>query len=398
MAADSNHAQISGQENLAEKARGLQTVLGERADEAEVGRKLPQDLADELSRSGFYAMCNPLVDGGAAVSPVDYAAAIEALAQGDAAPAWCSFIATTAALGMAFSESESVRQLLNAPGVITAGVFAPMGRAVEAEQDGVRGYRVNGRWAWGSGSQNADWVSGGCFLANKDGELVMSDKGGPIQLAPIFAADQLHFIDTWHVTGLKGTGSTDFEVRDAFVPADRVTRGFGRTRQDEAIFRFPAFGLLAIGIASVALGAARGALEDFYDLAGAKKPSGSRKTLAEKALTHRDVALAEADIRQGRAFFYEAIEAAWAAALEGPVSIDTRRDLRLATTSAVQSAKRAVDRIYELAGGTAVYSQSPIQRRFRDVHVATQHIMVGASTWETTGRLFLGQPADTAML
>lgn len=398
MAADSNHAQISGAESLADKAAGMQAVLAGHATEAEESRKLPQDLADQLSRAGFYAMCNPSADGGAGVSPTEYARAIEVLARGDAAPAWCSFISTTAAFGMAFSESETVRRLLNAPGVITAGVFAPMGRAVETEQDGVKGYRVNGRWAWGSGSQNADWVSGGSFLADDDGKLIMSEKGGPIQLTPIFAADQLHFIDTWHVTGLKGTGSTDFEVRDAFVPADRVTTGFGRTRQDEAIFRFPVFGLLAIGIASVALGAARGAMDDFYDLAGAKKPSGSRKTLAEKALTHRDVALSEADIRQGRAFFYEEIEAAWTAALDGPVSIEARRDLRLATTSAVQSAKRAVDRIYELAGGTAVYSRSPIQRRFRDVHVATQHIMVGASTWETTGRLFLGQPADTAML
>ena len=397
MPADTD-AHIDEEISLIERARRWQKELAARAPEAEDVRKLPQDLAQTLAETGFYAMCNPVEDGGQGASPADYAETVEALARGDAAPAWCSFIATTAAFGMAYADNDTVRALLSRPGVKTAGVFAPMGRAVETEQEGMKGYRINGRWAWGSGTQNADWVSGGCFLAGEDGKLIMSDKGGPIQLAPIFSADQLHFIDTWHVTGLKGTGSTDFEVRDAFVPADRVTAGFGRTRQDEPIFRFPAFGLLAIGIAAVALGAARGAMDDFYELAGAKKPSGSSKTLSEKALTHRDVAMSEADIRQARAFFYQAIEAAWETALDGPVSLDARRDLRLATTSAVQSARRAVDRIYELAGGTAVYSQSPIQRRFRDVHVATQHIMVGASTWETTGRLFLGQPADTAML
>ena len=383
---------------LYERAEAWRLILAARAEEAEASRKLPQDIADGLARDGLYGLCHPESDGGSGTTPIEYAELIETLARGDAAPAWCAFIASTAAFGMAFADNSSVRELLCRPGIKTAGVFAPMGRAVETEQDGQKGYRVTGRWAWGSGSQNADWVSGGCFLADEAGQLIMSSKGGPIQIAPIFAADQISFVDTWHVTGLKGTGSTDFEVKDVFVPADRVTTGFGRTRQDEAAFRFPAFGLLAIGIAAVALGAARGAMDDFYDLAGAKKPSGSSKTLSEKALTHRDVALSEADIRQGRAFFFEAIEAAWQAAQDGPVPLELRRDLRLATTSAVQSAKRAVDRIYELAGGSAVYSQSPIQRRFRDIHVATQHIMVGASTWETTGRLYLGQPADTAML
>lgn len=384
--------------DLFERAEAWRPILAARAEDAEAGRKLPQDIADGLARDGLYGLCHPESDGGSGTTPVEYAELVETLARGDAAPAWCAFIASTAAFGMAFADNASVRELLSRSGVKTAGVFAPMGRAVEAEQDGQKGYRVTGRWAWGSGSQNADWVSGGCFLADEAGQLIMSPKGGPIQIAPIFAADQISFVDTWHVTGLKGTGSTDFEVKDVFVPADRVTTGFGRTRQDEAAFRFPAFGLLAIGIAAVALGAARGAMDDFYELAGAKKPSGSSKTLSEKALTHRDVAMSEADIRQGRAFFFEAIKAAWQAAQDGPVPLELRRDLRLATTSAVQSAKRAVDRVYELAGGTAVYSQSPIQRRFRDIHVATQHIMVGASTWETTGRLYLGQSADTAML
>jgi alkylation response protein AidB-like acyl-CoA dehydrogenase len=282
--------------------------------------------------------------------------------------------------------------------MIAAGVFAPMGRAVPAEVDGRAGYRINGRWAWGSGTQNAHWISGGCFLADENGELTLDKDGRPQHLSAIFSADQVDFHDTWTVLGLRGTGSTDFEVKDAFVPEELSVRGFGVARDDEAIFRFPAFGLLAVGIAAVALGAARGALDDFHDLAVAKVPAGGRNTLAQKSMTHRLIAEAEASVRQGRSFFHEAIEAAWADALKGAVSVERRRDLRLATTSAVQSAKRTVDLVYELAGGNPVYSKSSLQRRFRDVHVATQHIMVGPSTWEMTGRLYLDQPTDVSQL
>lgn len=380
------------------RAAGWQDELARRADEAEQARELPQDIADRLAHDGFYAMVNPSGWGGQGATPLDYHDAVERLARGDAAPAWCTFISITAAYGMAFASTDAVRDLLNAPGMKAAGVFAPMGRAVRAEVDGMAGYRVNGRWAWGSGTRNADWISGGCFIADEQGELVLDENGRPQHLSAIFSAAQVRFHDTWTVTGLQGTGSTDFEVVDAFVPEDLAVRGFGTARDDEAIFRFPSFGLLAIGIAAVALGAARGAIEDFHALALAKVPTGGRNTLAQKSLIRRGVAEAEAAVRQGRAFLREAIAEAWQDALDGPVSMERRRDLRLATTSAVQSARRAVDTIYELAGGTAVYRTSPIQRRFRDVHVATQHIMVGPSTWELTGRLFLDQPTDISQL
>ena len=384
--------------NAVERAQAWRPELLRRADEIEANRKLPQDLAESLAADGFYAMCNPPEWGGQNASPYVYARSIEALARGDASAGWCAFIATTAAYGMCFSNSPTVQRFLCEPGAIAAGIFAPMGRAYPANRDGVEGFVVNGRWAWGSGSQNAHWISAGCFLADESGKIVPDDKGRPQHLSPIFAADQLQFIDTWSVAGLQGTGSTDFEVKDAFVPADRIMTGLGTSRDDAPIFRFPAFGMLAIGIGAVVLGAARGALDDFYDLAVDKVPAGSRNSLAEKSSTHRDVAIAEASLRQGRAFLYEAIEAAWSAAQAGAVPDELKRDVRLATTSAVDAGKKAVDIVYEQAGGTAVYRTSPLQRRFRDVHVATQHMMVKQQTYELAGRLFLKQPTDTSQL
>ena len=104
-----------------------------------------------------------------------------------------------------------------------------------------------------------------------------------------------------------------------------------------------------------------------------------------------EVANAEATLRSARAFYYETIDAAWQKAQRGePIPIEERRDMRLATTHAVQASVLVVDSMYTLAGGSSVYDTSDLQRRFRDVHVATQHIMVAPSTLETVGRLLLG--------
>ena len=157
-----------------------------------------------------------------------------------------------------------------------------------------------------------------------------------------------------------------------------------------SLYRFPQFGLLAMGIAAVALGLGRAAIEEMIEVAGGKIPDASRRSLAQRPNAQTEVALAEAGLRSARAFYYEAIEKAWAEALDGRISIDSKRDIRLATTHATRAAAEAVDRMYTLAGGTSVYRRSPLQRIFRDVHVATQHMMVGPATLELTGRLLLG--------
>lgn len=374
---------------LVDVAAGYAEEIAARSSEIEAERWLPQDLAERLAADKLYNVCNPGDFGGPDGTPRTYAEVVEVLARADASVGWCSFIATTSAISMASAGTDAMRALLCEPGAIAAGVFAPMGRARATVRDGVQGYLVSGRWAWGSGSQNARWIGGGCLLEDDDG-IVRDERGVPRNVSMIFRAEDVEFLNTWDVMGLQGTGSTDFQVTDVFVPADRTVDRYGRPRSERPIFRFPAFGMLAIGIGAVALGAARGAVDDFEAFAGKKVPQGNSRTLAEKPATQKDVARAEAAIRSGRAFFYEAIGEAWEGAVSGEVTTDHRRDLRLAITNAVVSAKTAVDLIHELAGGTSVYRRSPIQRRFRDIHVATQHMMVNQSTFETVGRLLLG--------
>jgi alkylation response protein AidB-like acyl-CoA dehydrogenase len=295
---------------------------------------------------------------------------------------------------LAYLPEDSARAIFNRPEVMLAGVFAPRGLAVVEPG----GFRVDGRWQWGSGTQNADWVMGGCQVI-RDGEPERMPNGAPRSRMMLAPRDEIEFFDTWDVSGLCGTGSTDFAMNDLLVPEDRAVGLAGDRPVESPLSAFPNFGLLAMGIAAVSLGLARAAIDELVDLADAKTPTGSQRTLARRPAAQADVARAEAMLRAGRAWFFETIEAAWdAARRDHRIPVDQRRDLRLATTHAVRESTRAVDLMYELAGGTSVYRRSPLQRIFRDVHVATQHMMVAAPVLELTGRLFLGLETDVSML
>jgi alkylation response protein AidB-like acyl-CoA dehydrogenase len=154
-----------------------------------------------------------------------------------------------------------------------------------------------------------------------------------------------------------------------------------------------------LSIAAAALGNARAAIATLAALAGDKVGLGSKRTLAARTATHASVAAAESALRAARAFYYEAVEAAWQAAQrEAPVSVALRTELRLAATNAVRTSAEVARSMYDLAGGTAIYDDSPLQRNFRDAHTATAHFQVNQASQELPGRILLGQPADAAML
>ena len=377
-----------------ELAAALVPTLRERASEIEATRHLPRDLSDQFARAGFYRVCVPEKIGGLELPPTETMRVIETLARGDGSAAWCVFIGGTSGTILASLAEDAAREIFAKPETLLCGVFAPRGEAV-AEGDG---FRVRGRWAWGSGTENADWILAGCRVV-RDGEVEAFPNGVPRPRILLVPRADVELLDTWHVSGLCGTGSTDFQIDGAFVP-ERFVGGLQVSRPlERPLYAFPQFGLLGMGIAAVALGLADAAIEALVDLAGTKTPSMSSRTLANRPRTQSDVAEAEALRRSARAFYFEAIEAAWDEAQAGEgLSVERRRDVRLATTHATHAAAQAVDRMYHLAGGSSVYRTSPLQRIFRDAHVATQHMMVSTGTLELTGRLLLGLETDTAQL
>lgn len=370
-----------------------------RVEEIEANSYLPQDIADDLASAGLYRLLTPVEYGGLEISVELFVEIIERLAQTDASAAWCTFISCTSCVLAGYLDPAVSVKLYGNPDLKAAGVFAPRGKAIRETRDGQPGFRVSGRWFWGSATKNADVIQGGCLVLDADGKPELLPGGRPRVQSILFDRSQVTHLNNWDAFGLLGSGSGEFEVDDVFVPEAYSACLMADRPLDRPLYRFPVFGLLGIGIGAVALGVGRHAMDTLIDLAGDKTPQSSSKTLAMRASTQQAVARAEASWRSARAFMLDAVRAGWHEAEKtGEIAVNTRRDIRLATTHAVHSAQEIVSTMYRLGGGNAIFAQSPLQRCLRDIHVITQHFMVSDSTYELTGRLLLGLDTDITML
>jgi alkylation response protein AidB-like acyl-CoA dehydrogenase len=378
-------------EQIQAGAREISALARELAPETERERRLAGDLVSRLDASGLTAPSTPREVGGLELPPGASLRCAEELARGDAATGWCVSIAATSSLLAAYLPASSRADLFEDSQGMAAGVWAPRGKARLV--DG--GIRVSGRWAYCSGITQAFVFFAGCIIDHGQNSSGVKPTPSVIAVPP----HELEIVDTWHTLGLRGTGSHDAVADDLFVPADRVFSLFDGPRLDRPLYRFPPFGYFALSIGAAALGNARGMMDDFATLAAHKVGQGSTRTLAQRPATHAAVAEAESALRAARLFYYDAIEAAWQAAQEeGPVSVELRNGLRLAATHAVRTSADVVRSMYDLGGGSAIYDDSPLQRRFRDAHTATAHFQVNAASRELGGRILLDQETDTTML
>lgn len=368
----------------ADAIRHAAEVARHGADKAEADRRLPPETAAVMADAGMFTMCLPVAYGGPGTGPVAMIDAIVEVATADGSAGWCAGIASTTSSLAAFLEPDVARSIFSGPTVASGGVFAPNGRGV-ADGDG---FRVTGRWQWGSGTQHCDWIVGGA----------MCDDG--TQRICFFSPDQVDFHDTWYTGGMRGTGSLDISVADAYVPAERtILPGVGKVHVDEPIAHFPNFTLLALGIAATGLGVARRALDELRDLAAGKTPQFSSRTLAESGFAQTEFARAEARWRAARSLLREEVGAAWEQAVSGgSVPVDQRVAMRLAAAHAASECVAVTDVAWTLAGGSAVYDTSVLGRCLRDAHVVTQHIMVAPKLNETLGKHLLGADFDARMI
>ena len=365
--------------DLRRRVEVVGTEASARAAEIESLRRLPDDLASSLVDTGIFRAWVPSAYGGDQADAITVLDAIEALSFHDGATGWCGMIGATSALLAAFLPPVFAEEIYGDPRAVTGGFAMPAGRGVPV--DG--GIVVDGRWPWGSGTYHCTWIGGGCLVEGG---------GAPFVL---FSRDQVELLDTWHVAGLRGSGSTDYEVHGAFVPEGRWVHVLRDAPVvDAPLYRMPFMGLLSLGVCMVSLGLARRAQHELVELAGGKRPAGSTKTLAERQVVQAEVARAEAAWRSARAFVREVVDEA----IEVGVTDEMRRRIRLAATDATWRATSAVDRMYSAGGGSAIHEAHPLQRVFRDAHVATQHGMVAERTYEPLGRMALGLPTDASQL
>jgi alkylation response protein AidB-like acyl-CoA dehydrogenase len=372
-------------------------VLTERlraaADEIERARTLPEPLVEAMVEVGLYRMLLPRALGGGEVDPLTYFDVIEALARADSAAAWSVLISTSSMTSTVRGlGDEALAAMFATPRqTVMAGSAPPRGRAVPAPG----GYRLTGRWSQGSNILLAGWVHVGCHV-HDGGEPRRGPDGNPVYLMCAFPAGEAQVIDTWHTTGMRGTGSHDYAVSDLFVPGDRVHPAVAESDRPQALYRFA--GWTHVAHAAIGLGIARVAIEEFVGLAGGKRatwlPAEGR--LASRTTIQARVARAEALVGSGRAYVREATRDAWDTVCRGErLSADQRAIYRLAIVQAMTNAVEAVDLMYSAAGATAIYTASRLDRCLRDAHTAAAHVWVAPDTYELAGRLLLGLEAGS---
>ena len=377
------------------RARDLLPLVRECADEAERERRLPGRLAQAMAAAGLYRVAAPRSVGGAECNPRSQIETIETISAADGAAGWNLMIGIEIMgfLGAAL-DLETARKLYADPGLIVAGALNPLGRATKSEG----GFRVSGQWPFASGCHNAQWFWGQCIVVDGD-DPTSREPGGVVLREALIPAAEFEILDTWHVSGLRGSGSHDVAARDVFVPEERMTAvmsGGIQLRETGTLFRFPPFNRLAYNKVGVATGIARGALGHFKELAGQKLPRGSRKLLRDKVSVQLAVAEAEAQLRQARAFVFESVEEVWDATDRGePVTAEQRALVHLACTNACTASIRAVEIVTTAAGTTANFTSCPLERCMRDVRVIPQHIMVSPQWTEVAGRVLLGLEGES---
>ena len=273
------------------------------------------------------------------------------------------------------------------PAVI-AGTLVPHGRAVRVEG----GWRLSGQWPFGSGCHHAAWLPTAAWLHDDNGPIT-DNNGVPQWRAFHLPASDCVILDTWHTSGLRGTGSTDYTMQDVFV-ADNYVRKHSLLEESvlpDRRYAYPAFNVPMLS--AVALGAARGAggLADWNSSAArwTGATSGPWPGAFDK---QADLGIADGAADSARAYLYDTTARAWELIMaDEELPRELRAAMRLACTHAVTASVQAVDRAHSAAGASSIYSASPLDRYFRDVHGVAAHAFVRQTTMADGGQLLLGQ-------
>jgi alkylation response protein AidB-like acyl-CoA dehydrogenase len=367
-----------------EAVRAFSDEVSDRAAETEAARCVPPDLAQRLGAAGVFRMFVPSKLGGDPVDPLTAYAIVAELARADASTGWTSMILNTTFFS-SWLEPEVARAILGTePSSGMAGMFAPIGRT-EPAGDGM--VRLAGRYPFNSGSPHASWFCEGAFVTGAS--------GAPEWRFLFLPKSDVEILDTWRVAGLRGTASHDVLVDGVLVPLERTASPvFDRAPHDEAHYRWSFFALLGSLMAGVPIGVARRALDEFFALAE-RKSRGGEGSLATEQVTQLAVAQCEGSLRAAAGFVEDSIGAAWDTALVGDdISREQRLAIRLAVSHAMRACLEVVDTVFALAGGGALFDDSPLQRCWRDLHAASSHIFFSTSFGAFGGKVLLNQPVE----
>ncbi|OJX65726.1 MAG: hypothetical protein BGO95_04605 [Micrococcales bacterium 73-13] len=369
-----------------EAARALGPAFEAATRQAEVERTLPQSVVEQMREAGLFWLKTPKSLGGSELDPVGFCDVVEEIAYHDASAAWAVMIGNGVTGTFAgWLPDEGVEDLFpeGGPLPIMAGQFVPRGVAVAVPG----GYRVTGRWSFSSGIMHSSWVAG---AARVEG----GEPGEEILLCVPKSSATVH--DIWFVAGLEGTGSNDFSLEDVFVPASHTRRRADAPPQRGGpLFRQPQSLFVANEITPVAVGIARRALDDIVVLARATVRGATGVPLIDRAAFQKTLGRAEAKWLAARLVYRAAVQEAWDRSVEGlPFDDGIVATLRSRHTFAVETCTELVAEVFRYGGGRVLALNNPMQRHYRNLIAATQHVANTEENYELAAMAIVERSDD----
>ena len=380
----------SAPDALLESVRRLAPVVEAEREALDRRRELTPRLVAALVGAGLFRLWAPRALGGAELEPVTGLEVLAALSELDGSVGWNAMIASAYTFFAGRLPERAAKAIFGRRGAIVAGQLEPGGEAVPVRG----GYRVTGRWPFGSGSKQATWFLAHCVVRAPRPARPRRGAAPPrpeVRLVFVPAA-RCRIHDTWRVSGLRGTGSHDYSMRGVPVPADySVDVIADQPTRPEPLYAFPVIPFVTMAVAAVPIGIARAAIAAFVELARTKRSAGSTQPLREHPAAQRELGRATLHLRSAEALLFQVVEDVWATVKGGkPPTLEQRAEVRTACVNAGLGAARAVDTVYELAGSAAIFERGRLERCFRDVHAATQHVSLAPRTLEVVGRVRFG--------
>ena len=372
---------------------GIAETLRASGPKSEELGTLAPDAVSALRETGMFRLKLAAAMGGAEADPVTEMLVLEALAYNDFASGWCTMVGATgiASLGTFLPPAGLERVFANGHVPTASITFFPAGRAVR-EGDG---YRVNGRWRFNSGINHAEWVVAGTVVEGTEAE----NGGRPLVIFSTFPKKDVTLHDNWGgVVGLRGTGSCDFSIENYYLPKEM---GFvwdllqPKPLRGGPSYLFPPFAYVAKEHGSVAIGAARRALDELIKLATTTRGMFRSSKLDERQVVHRFIGAADLKLRAARALLHERYEQLFAVAEAGKIPDGAMvADVRAAAVYATDIAVETVTNAFHFAGNTGLHHPHVIGRLLRDLNTAGLHQVMSDTAYENHGKFRLGLPAD----
>ena len=382
---------LKGPEILA-NAVALGPLLREEAAENERLRRLSTETVDGLRSAGAFRLPMPAAWGGPEVDIVTQTEIIETLSAADGSAGWCTMIGSDSGFYSAFLDDAAGRALYPDIDDVTAGGIVPAGRLDSAPG----GYRLSGRFTFASGIHHAQVVAAGA-VAFEDGAMVTGPGGRPEWRVALMPKSSFEVIDTWHPTGLAGSGSCDYAADALFVPAEQTFAFDDGARRDGPLYAWP--GMFIANAPGVPLGIARDALDVARGIWADKIILPDERPARDDGRVRAALARAEAMVGSARSYHYDVLGSLWDTVVAGDApTLDQRAALAGSFPHTFQTCRDAVALLYEEIGSQSVYRSCPLDRHLRDLITIGQHIMGQNRMREMAGGMWLGQPSPLPVL